>query len=681
MTSTLRKPSFFILVILFVFSGALSVRFIFNYYTFWHKLQSDLQETITLGNKTVGQDFTNQLSIIDQLAAHYTQQVKSTSQQLIIDQSKQFLMNQELLSGLIIVPTTTAHAVELVKKESVIQLLPESIATDHNTWSDPYFSTSVQQWVITHWFGLPNDERIGFIIPLSFLKNILSSAHADSTSYSVLTDKSGNIIAHQFDHYVPMKNTIFDQLNIEHESTIGKTITQNLQKNAPTLINYKDAAIGQSVWLATAPVHNTSWTVSTIAYPYNFVQQSTDQLRQHIIKMSASLLITVCLLFIIVGSILNTFFTWWIMVILISFACMAELGFLWYVGFTRAREKHVNYKMVVDNAQLQAFINVLNQQNIQTNKPFLTIPTGIFFENVEFTREANELLPIALINGYLWQQYTKGVHDRLERSFLLPDAFNLQTKEISHIIDGMDERICWQFSCKIYETVTLLTYPFDHRHLNLRIAHPQQLSQHILLIPDFGSYELMNPSLLPGLSRAIKIPHWNIYTAFFDYRLMSYKTTLGLAQAATTQPIAQLNFSFIAQRQLIGEFITYLILIVMSLIILFILLLSFSKKEQYVNLIGFTNLNILTVLSGLLFVLILSHISLRQTTDIIGISYMESFYFICYLYITAMAINSSLFIFNRGGRFIQYEHNLIPKLIYWPLFLLLTIAATIITFY
>jgi hypothetical protein len=674
MLSALRKPSFLILVALFLVSILLSVRYAFKYYSFSRKLQADLYETITLTNKTVAQDFAHQMQTVEQLAASYTKQVP------MITQAEQFLTNQQLLNGLIIVPTTTA-AVQIIKKDNTItKMAPETSWTENTPWSDPYFSAALQQWVVSYWFKNAQ-ERIGFIVPLSFLQNILTTAHADATSYAALIDTNGTIIAHQFGHYVPMKRTIFEQLAIENESVAGKDIADNLKKSAPQLVAYKDPEIGQTLWLATTPVPTSSWLVATISYPYNFVQQSTDQLRQHIIALSVSILIAICILLVIIGSLFNSFFAWWLVVVFVSLGCMAELGFLWYIGFTRAREKHVEYKMIVNNTQLQAFINALNQQDVQSNKPFITIPTGLFFENVEFTREANELLPIALISGYIWQRYTKGIHDSLERSFMLPDAFNVQTKEIAKTNNGTDEQICWQFSCKIYETVTLLTYPFDHRHLNLRIMHPQQLPKNILLIPDFSAYELMNPSLLPGLARSIKIPHWNIYSSFFDYRLMNYKATLGLMPTVSTQPIAQLNFSFICQRQLVGEFVTYLILIVMSLIILFILLLSFSKNERFVNLIGFTNLNILTVLSGLLFVLILSHISLRQATDIIGISYMESFYFICYLFITAMAINSSLFIFNRGGRFIQYEHNFIPKLLYWPLFLLLAIASTVIAFY
>lgn len=680
MTIPLRNPSFLVLVGLFIASIAFSIRFVFNYYSFSQKLQTDLHQTITLANKTVTQDFVSRLDTIDQLATQFSEQVDSGPDRA--NQAKQFLMNQQLLIGLVVIPTSTANASQFIKKnDAVLQIQPELVQVTNNSWSDPSFSTALQQWVVSYWYTLKNSqERIGFILPLSFLRNILTAAHADATSYATLIDSNGTIIVHQFDQYIPMKNTIFEQLNIENQ-TAQKTIAQNLKKNTAELMTYKDQSIGQTLWLATMPVHKSPWVVATIAYPYNFIQQSTDQLRQHIIIVSISILIAFCLFFLVIGYLFNSFLAWWMTVIFISLACMVELGFLWYVGFTQAREKHVDYKMIVDNTQLQSFINVLKQQNVQTSKPFIMIATGLFLENVEFTREANELLPIALITGYMWQRYTKGVHDNLERSFLLPDAFNVQTQLIAKIIDGADERICWQFSCKIYETVTLLTYPFDHRHLNLRIMHPQQLRENILLIPDFTAYELMNPSLLPGLPRTIKIPHWNIYSSFFDYRLLNYKTTFGLNHIISAQPVAQLNFSFVCQRQLVGEFVTYLILIVMSLIILFILLISFSKNELYTNLIGFTNLNILTVLSGLLFVLILSHISLRQTADIIGISYMESFYFICYLFITAMAINSTLFIFNRGGYFIQYEHNLIPKLMYWPLFLLLTITATVIAFY
>jgi hypothetical protein len=163
--------------------------------------------------------------------------------------------------------------------------------------------------------------------------------------------------------------------------------------------------------------------------------------------------------------------------------------------------------------------------------------------------------------------------------------------------------------------------------------------------------------------------------------MIPYNATLGLVDVPSVNPRPQMCFSLICQRTAIGELMSYLILILMSAIILFILLLSFSKHAEYTELMGFTNLNILTVVSGLLFVLIISQISLRENLDISGISYIESFYFIMYLLITGISINSILFIFGRGGRLIQYQHNLIPKLAYWPLFFILSLIATVVAFY
>lgn len=513
---------------------------------------------------------------------------------------------------------------------------------------------------------------------LAQIKEMLSGTNARIMNYTTVVDQNGTLVVQQ-PNKETFNQTIFDLLDLPSNDPAYQTVVQTFAQKKDRIIIYKDQAIGQLIWLAIKPIELTNLSIVSVVYPADIFKESLGFERHHIFLISLGIVISLSLILILIAFFIDTVMGWWIVVFLISLMYVIHLTFLWYQAITRAQEKHTNYTQVIDRNQLDAFITQIHDKT--HDRPLTLIPTGVFIEEMVFSHEANGLLPFANINGYIWQRYSKKLPTTLKKDFLLPDAFLMHKNLISQKSDEGQEILCWQFNCKLYETTTLLSYPFDHRHINLRIVHPEILDP-VMLIPDFNGYRFLNPYQLPGISSSIDLSNWHMYSSFFCYKNAPYNANLGIAPHAQLSGILpQMSFSILCQRTVIGEFMSYLILILLSVTILFILLLSFSKHEHYAQLMGFNNISIITALSGLLFVLIISQISLRQNLDITGISYIESFYFICYFLIIAIAINSILFVYGKGGRLVQYGHNLIPKLIYWPLFFFLTILATLVAFY
>jgi hypothetical protein len=84
--------------------------------------------------------------------------------------------------------------------------------------------------------------------------------------------------------------------------------------------------------------------------------------------------------------------------------------------------------------------------------------------------------------------------------------------------------------------------------------------------------------------------------------------------------------------------------------------------------------------TGLFFVVIIAHINLRDDLATQGVIYLESFYFVLYGAILIIALNSLLVTSNVQFQVLRYRDNLIPKLLYWPVIMLISFVVTLFAF-
>ena len=120
---------------------------------------------------------------------------------------------------------------------------------------------------------------------------------------------------------------------------------------------------------------------------------------------------------------------------------------------------------------------------------------------------------------------------------------------------------------------------------------------------------------------------------------------------------------------------------IVVLLMLFAVLITSSKESGKIQLLGFSASSILASSSALFFVVLISHIDLRNTLSANKIFYMEYFYVVTYAAILAIAINSILFSWGINVSFVQYRDNLLPKLFYWPIITLMMFLVTLVKFY
>jgi hypothetical membrane protein len=132
---------------------------------------------------------------------------------------------------------------------------------------------------------------------------------------------------------------------------------------------------------------------------------------------------------------------------------------------------------------------------------------------------------------------------------------------------------------------------------------------------------------------------------------------------------------------LVGTYRSNVVPLIIVGIVIFLVLLIIERDDDRIMLMRTgTGFN-LSICGTLLFVAVFSHIGARQKIAAQEIIYLEYFYIVMYFAILWVAVNSILFVRWPESRFIQYEKNLLPKVLFWPLTLGAIWVMTIATFY
>jgi len=85
--------------------------------------------------------------------------------------------------------------------------------------------------------------------------------------------------------------------------------------------------------------------------------------------------------------------------------------------------------------------------------------------------------------------------------------------------------------------------------------------------------------------------------------------------------------------------------------------------------------------AGLFFGVLIAHSQLRSALQAASMVFIEHFFLIMYAMLLLVAANAYLFSVNEKILLLQQEDNLIPKILYWPVLMLLVLAVTMANFY
>ncbi len=553
-------------------------------------------------------------------------------------------------------------------------------------WNEPRFSQAAERNVIE--YALPffqkdpetgQKQKMGIVFihfALEELFEQINLLNMGKTGYGILFSKNGVVLSHPIKEYVE-EERLLEGIAREETNVLLESIYRQAISGKNGTLEGMSALTGQATWANVQRIDSTGWTLAML-YSKEDLTKGNQTLRRRLIWIS--------ILFIVFAVSLITMDLsrrekrsdpiLWLRALNASILFTLGIGLIWFLSTEDVTWKNLERTVILNQSDLSTFKTNNIRTALRNRQPLpIYIPTGVFVQSIEFTSANNVIL-----TGYIWQEYNRHVPDDLSRGFVLPEAESADIVESYRRQEKDGEVIGWYFHVTLRQDFDYTQYPFDQQTVWMRLWH-KDFDKNVVLIPALDSYNLMHPERLPGIEQDFVLPGWTVSSSFFNYRFNSYNTDFGIPRYVGQNKFPELYFQIGVKRRFLNPFISNLTPIIVVLLMLFAVLITSSKESGKIELLGFNASTILASSSALFFVVLISHIDLRNSLSANEIFYMEYFYVVTYGAILAISINSILFSWGINIPFVQYRDNLLPKLFYWPVITLTMWVVTLVKFY
>ena len=367
---------------------------------------------------------------------------------------------------------------------------------------------------------------------------------------------------------------------------------------------------------------------------------------------------------------------WWKISNSISLLFLVLIGVMW---FYTTKKYNPNNNQLTNPTEVEQYLS----DNFP-NLPQEQVPTGVFIQSLKFSSSSEVNL-----TGYIWQIYDRSKYkdipgEEIPMGFILPEVVDsgnniAPTFAYRDQIKGNKEVIGWYFEATLKQSFDYSKYPFDHKTAWIRFWS-RDFERKTILVPSFDSYKSTGLNDAFGYDQKIVLGHWQLLETFFDYRKQDYNTNFGIyGEDFQAQP--ELYFNIVIERRFLNSFIVYILPLIIIACLVFATLMMITKDKEQASIFGLNTSGVIGVCSGLFFVVLLSQVQIREQFAGSSIVYLEFFYPLMYINLLGVSVNSYIFYRintenNLVLKWINYEDNIIPKLIFWPVLLG---SATIIT--
>ena len=500
-------------------------------------------------------------------------------------------------------------------------------------------------------------------------------------SYGFVVAKSGRIISHPDQRVVEQGRSIDECVPvIDGIESIEQLPLLAPDQNVRFLADQTSREFGHERCFLFAPVTSAGWWV-ILALDEHEIYQSAENIRS-LRHLDISVLLSV-LLFCYAGVNLlcrvdrGGQTSAWISSSAFAILCTGGIIAMWWLHVIREVPREDKDILLIDDA-IAAKVRL--QYGSQAGDEPHVVPTGIFIQSAEFSGANN-----VTVTGYVWQKYSKEMH--LERrpdiespGFIFPESEETTTELAYQRTEGDMTVRGWYFKAVLRQEFDYRHYPFDSEDVWVRIWH-RDIGRGVLLSPDLDSYSTIVPTHLPGIEQEdFVLEGWNVNRSFFSYRRNSYNVNFGIDAYAGQTNFPELYFHIGMERVFIHPFITNVLPLTVVALLLFAILLTARLQGEQGTLRGFNTTNVLSFCAALFFVVIVSHIGLREHLAARGLIYLEYFYFVGYLSIVAVAINALLLTSSLRLPLLHYHDNLLARILYWPTYCGTLLALTIWSF-
>jgi hypothetical protein len=145
--------------------------------------------------------------------------------------------------------------------------------------------------------------------------------------------------------------------------------------------------------------------------------------------------------------------------------------------------------------------------------------------------------------------------------------------------------------------------------------------------------------------------------------------------------LPELYFIIELERNFIDTFITNLVPLMVVVFMLLAMLITISPSPDKDDKFGANPFAILGTCSALFFIVLLSHIQLRQQLAVADIMYLEYFYFVMYISILWVSISAFLIVSHVPITFIHHRDGILAKTLFLPMILLFLFLITFLVFF
>jgi len=550
------------------------------------------------------------------------------------------------------------------------------------TWSNPYVSDIIHELVVD--FSVPifkKDKKggkkiigvVSITIPTSFINNYIHEVSLGKTGFSFIANNNYYIISHPSTKFLTKPEDTRKQM--KSVPNIKEIISNN--QNDGHFTKFSDIAQQDAEFFYTHL--NQGWILTSV-FTKNDLIETTDRSFEKIINIAILISLTLILFFIRILHI------WegenrklWIFSFLLSMIIFLNIILIWHQKINSSHISETSEIKVISPATIDNYVKERNKKLKQVDATLksIEVPTGVFIYDIEFLNAYN-----VAISGKIWQKIPDSLNIKNDVNFVFPQAapsgisVRTRPKLKKHIKDYWLYRT--DFNATLRFDINYINYPLNIKKLNLQLKYPN-MDENVILTPDLNSYDFIQPTLKPGISSDLYMPSSDVLETYFSFSEHNFYSDLGNEEFSGLKENPILSFNILIKNVLLNSIITNIVPI--FIIALMVFLLPFTVDRFDGKAVPGAPLNLIQAASGFFFVILLNHIQLRDNIQTPGFTYIESYYFVMYLMLAIMSTAVLVYLKTDKYKILEYKKNLIFKISYWPMLLMLVYLITLFMFY
>ena len=576
---------------------------------------------------------------------------------------------------------------------------------DGEAWVRPFYDEEFDSVILefgVRLSGLPDPETGetggGVLYAETKIDSIIGNLNWDAfreSGYGLIVSGDDRYLAH------PQNERVLE--------IVDESLTELFTDEASGIIEYNDELDRGDAWLVFESIGPVDWTLGHVVLTDLVIARTAESQRVIMRVTAAAIAALVIAVIILSRAYMGGSQGLWITSISMSIMFIAGLGFFWFLEMDTPDRRPPNELNV---EIISAFEDaVFNKFGFLANRA----QVGATIESVTFIA-----VDQAIVTGRIWQKLDNLPIDTeegtggdlirddtalpvLRTGFLFPQDVKFQT--MYRRVQASNGQFGWTYETVMTVDFDFKKYPFDRAIISVPLEQ-SDFGRAVISLPDLDGYDELFPGDRPGLRSDLSIVGWTPEEAFFDYEALDFENDLGLLRPIGTRIQPALSYNLRMSRVIAGPLITNILPLGIVVALLFTVMMTSAKMNLWIlsvagnvrrsgqSIVRTANglqgggpsyaliavAGVLSYSATLLFVVISGHARLRSQFPEAGLLYLEFFYFVAYLAIFAVAVNSLAFAGHRIG-VVQYRDNLLPKVAFWPFLTGYLFIATFVTFH